>query len=125
MSPVIRRAHLKVGPANSYTFPLFTDMRVHGRNTSAPAMAVAFCFAKQGGIQVRPRHGRRVRTVSSVFNIYMESIRSSWASFLVPEVLLATSFQCLISSVRQLTLTSLNTIANNWCQHKGKHRLPF
>ena len=27
--------------------------------------------------QVRPRQGRRVRTVSSVFNIYMESIRNS------------------------------------------------
>ena len=41
---------------------------------------------------VRSRQGGRVRTVSSGYKTYTESIRSSWGNFLVSEAIFATAF---------------------------------
>jgi hypothetical protein len=49
---------------------------------------------------VRSRQGGRVRTVSSGYKTYTESIRSSWGNFLVSEAIFATALPWFISSVR-------------------------
>ncbi len=76
------RTHLKAGCVSSYTFLLYTAMRVQGctRSEAAPRMA-----RLSGSVHI---------------HIYMESIRNN--QFLVSETLSAAALPYLISSVRQL-----------------------
>ena len=50
---------------------------------------------------VRSRQGGRVRTVSSGYKTYTESIRSSWGNFLVSEAIFVRPAPYIMSSVRQ------------------------